>query len=278
MKGIVRVDFVAVPQRDLVLPPLTSKVVKELVLSGKLLPSLSGLVKSREKDKPVFVSNLGLNGRRLYSSGRAISVRAGDRLDFFVSFPHYDDFLSELWSGTFATSYGEFYVDITEVKVVDLDELSKVDPGGKAFLVEFVTPTLFSSKVLLPPRLKGKYKGIKPGYSLIPSVGLILAYAYKAYSSLLGKRAREEVTYRLGVLGNALSRVISYDLRPVTVVIGRDGRGNLREARGFVGWLEFDIADVNLKKRAAKYLLTSSFLGLGKSRGIGLGEVKVELK
>lgn len=280
MKRLVRVQFTAVPQRDSVLPPLSSKVVKELILSGKLLPSLSSLVRSRDKDKPLFISNLIVNGRRLFNrrDGDVVFVEAGTRLKFFVSFPYYDYFVSELRSGLFETRYGDFLVNVSKVQLLDLDELNKVEPNGKNFLIKFVSPTLLSSKTLLPPSLKEKYKGVKPGYSLIPSVGLVLAYAYKVYSAFLGRKASEEITYRLGVLGNALSKVLGYHLEPVTVVIGRDEKGNLREARGFIGWMEFDIADPSLKRTVIKYLLVSSFLGLGKSRGIGLGEVIVELK
>jgi CRISPR-associated endoribonuclease Cas6 len=69
-----------------------------------------------------------------------------------------------------------------------------------------------------------------------------------------------------------------YNLKPVTVVIGEDGKGNLRITRGFVGWMEFDIVYEKLKRAVTKYLLVTSVLGIGRSRGVGFGEVRVELK
>ena len=278
---IVRIDFTAVPQHDVILPPLSSKVVKNLILSSKLLPSLSKLVESRAKNKPIFISNLGRGGKRLFSTGNPIHVKAGEELNFFISFPYYDSFYSELSSGVFETGYGKFYIDVEQVFILDPNKLKDVEVDGKNFLVKFLTPALLSSKVLLPPVLREKYKGVNVGYSLIPSVGLLVAYAYRVYRALLGDTSNGEYdvkAYKLGVLGNALSRVLGYDLSPLTVIIGKDDKGRERVTRGFVGWMEFDIVYKKLKRAVAKYLLLSSFLGIGKSRGIGFGEVEVELK
>ncbi|ACP34820.1 conserved hypothetical protein [Sulfolobus islandicus L.S.2.15] len=39
--------------------------MKYLILRGKLFPSLTNLVKSRDKQKPLFISNLGYGDVRL---------------------------------------------------------------------------------------------------------------------------------------------------------------------------------------------------------------------
>lgn len=67
-------------------------------------------------------------------------------------------------------------------------------------------------------------------------------------------------------------------MKPLTVIIGEDSKGNLRTIRGFVGWIEFDIVYEKLKRAVTKYLLVASVLGIGRSRGIGFGEIRVELK
>ncbi|WP_225905792.1 CRISPR system precrRNA processing endoribonuclease RAMP protein Cas6 [Stygiolobus caldivivus] len=279
---VVRVDFFAVPENDVVLPPLSSKVVKNLILTGEVLPSLSALVQSGAKNKPLFISNMGVKGKRLLSTGgKPKAVKAGESLDFYVSFPYYDGFFTEVHAGFFDTPYGKFYVYPVATHIVDLTELGGVDVRGKNFLVGFKTPTLLSSKVLLPPALREKYKGVNAGYTLIPSVGLVLSYAYRTFRALTGDTSNVEYdvkAYKLGVLGNALSKVVGYDLRPETVVIGRDDKGRVRATRGFVGWVEFDISDKRLKRAVSKYLLVASLLGVGKSRGIGLGEVVLTLR
>lgn len=276
---IVKVEFSAVPESDVILPPLSSKVVKNLILSSKLLPSLSSLVQSGMKNKPLFISNLGKNGFRLFSTGKPISVKAGEILNFFISFPYYDGFFTELSSGSFETGYGKFFIELEQLEVIELSSIKGVSEGN--FYVKFVTPALLSSKVLLPPSLKEKYKNVNPGYSLIPSVGLIVSYAYRVYRALYGNTSNMELdlkSFRLGVLSNSLSRVIGYKLKPLTVVIGNDNKGRLRTSRGFVGWMEFDIPYKKLKKAISKYLTIASYLGIGKSRGIGLGEVVVKIK
>jgi CRISPR-associated endoribonuclease Cas6 len=278
---VVKVSFTVTPTTDVVLPPLTSKVVKNLILSGKLLSSLSQLVNSSAKNKPIFISNLGYNGKRLFSTGKPLTARAGQRLDFFISFPYYDNLHEELKEGCFDTHYGRFCIQLSEVYIADLNMIKAVSPKGKNFLVTFVAPTLLSSKVLLPSSLDRKFKGINPGFSLIPSVGLIVNYAFRTYHALLGNTSNQEYNvraYKLAILSNALSRIVGYDLKPVTVVIGEDDKGNLRTTRGFIGWMEFDIVYEKLKRAVTKYLLFTSVLGIGRSRGIGFGEVRVELK
>ncbi|BAK54842.1 putative CRISPR-associated protein Cas6 [Sulfurisphaera tokodaii str. 7] len=267
------------PESDVILPPLSSKVVKNLILSSKLLPSLSSLVQSGMKNKPLFISNLGKNGFRLFSTGKPVSVKAGEILNFFISFPYYDGFFTELSSGSFETGYGKFFIELEQLEVIELSSIKGVSEGN--FYVKFVTPALLSSKVLLPPSLKEKYKNVNPGYSLIPSVGLVVSYAYRVYRALYGNTSNMELdskSFRLGVLSNSLSRVIGYKLKPLTVVIGNDNKGRLRTSRGFVGWMEFDIPYKKLKKAISKYLIIASYLGIGKSRGIGLGEVVVKIK
>lgn len=62
--------------------------------------------------------------------------------------------------------------------------------------VKFLTPTLLSSKVLLPPSLASKYKQVNYGFSLLPSIGLIIAYAYRDYYAILGNTNGEEYASR----------------------------------------------------------------------------------
>ncbi|QIW22823.1 CRISPR system precrRNA processing endoribonuclease RAMP protein Cas6 [Sulfolobus sp. S-194] len=276
---IIKAEFSAVPETDVILPPLSSKVVKNLILSSKLLPSLSNLVQSGMKNKPIFISNLGKNGFRLFSTGKPISVKTGEILNFFISFPYYDGFFTELSSGSFKTEYGKFFIELEQLEVIELNSIKGVSEGN--FYIKFVTPALLSSKVLLPPSLKEKYKNVNPGYSLIPSVGLVVSYAYRIYRALYGNTSNIELeskAFKLGILSNSLSRVVGYKLKPLTVVIGNDDKGRLRTSRGFVGWMEFDIPYKKLKKAVWKYLTVASFLGIGKSRGIGLGEIALKMK
>lgn len=77
------------------------------------------------------------------------------------------------------------------------------------------------------------------------------------------------------VLANALSRVVGYNLKPVTAVIGEDSKGNQRKTRGSIGWIEFDVPNEKLKRAVLKYLVVASYLGIGRNRGIRFGEIEL---
>jgi len=277
MKRVMKLTFTAIPKNDSILPPLSSKVVKFAIESGSFIPSLKPLVDSRAPNKPIFISNLSLGNKRLIKLGdtdEPIKVKAGDKLTFHISAPFYEKVLLELEDKTIGTPYGEFRFVFENMEVVEKGRAVKEDEN---FVIEFLSPTLFSSKVLLPPSLGDKYKKVNPGYSSLPSVGLIVAYGYSIYYSLMGSSDSKYVwrRFKLSVLANAFSKVVGYKLTPLTVNLGKDSKDRVRLARGFMGWLEFDIVNEKLKKLVSMILFYSNYLGMGKSRGVGLGEVKV---
>ena len=281
MTQIYRVTVVVNPLQNVILPTPSSKVIKFLISSGQFFPSLKPLVFSRDKYKPVFISNLGINGKRIIDRGR--EIRVNTPLKASISFSGIDPSLlvSETGKeGKFSTPYGEFYLGIDNIEIVDVNELGQGIERNldKNVNVVFKSPTILSSKVLLPPTLKEKFKNVDVGFSPLPSVGLIVAHAYNIYCNVIGKKEIENRAFKLGVLGNALSRVVGYNLRPVTAVIGEDSKGKPRNSRGVVGWIKFDIPYEKLKRRVLKYLIVASYLGIGRSRGIGFGEIEVSFR
>ncbi|WP_338602812.1 CRISPR system precrRNA processing endoribonuclease RAMP protein Cas6 [Sulfolobus tengchongensis] len=279
---IFKVNYSLIPLHDVILPVPSSKVLKNLILSGKFLPSLAKLVESEIKSKPLFISALG-NGefRYLSDDDKIMNVKANSRLNGFVSFPYIDEVYNEISEGVYETPYGKFSLIVNSVEILDIQRMRIEDYMNYNIYVKFVTPVILSSKILLPPSLKDRYKNIKPGFSLLPSVGLIIAYAYRSYYSILGRTDEQEWAtraFKLSVLSNALAKIVGFNLSPKTVIIGRDEKNNLRKSRGVVGWIEFNIAERKIKKMAIKCFTISSYLGLGKSRGIGLGEIRVTLK
>ncbi|QXJ28873.1 CRISPR-associated endoribonuclease Cas6 [Saccharolobus shibatae B12] len=281
MPLIFKIGYNVIPLQDVILPTPSSKVLKYLIQSGKLLPSLKELITSRDKYKPIFISHLGFNQRRIFqTNGNLKTINKGSRLSSTIAFSTQANVLPEVTEGVFETVYGKFHIMIESVEIVEVEKLKEeVEKHmNDNIRVRFVSPTLLSSKVLLPPSLSERYKRVDAGYSTLPSVGLIVAYAYNVYCNLIGKKEVEVRAFKLGVLSNALSRIMGYDLHPVTVAIGEDSKGNLRKARGVMGWIEFDIPDQKLKRRALRYLLASAYLGIGRSRGIGFGEIRLEFR
>ncbi|QXJ32153.1 CRISPR-associated endoribonuclease Cas6 [Saccharolobus shibatae] len=281
MPLIFKIGYNVIPLQDVILPTPSSKVLKYLIQSGKLLPSLKDLITSRDKYKPIFISHLGFNQRRIFqTNGNLKTINKGSRLSSTIAFSTQANVLPEVTEGVFETVYGKFHIMIESVEIVEVEKLKEeVEKHmNDNIRVRFVSPTLLSSKVLLPPSLSERYKRVDAGYSTLPSVGLIVAYAYNVYCNLIGKKEVEVRAFKLGVLSNALSRIMGYDLHPVTVAIGEDSKGNLRKARGVMGWIEFDIPDEKLKRRTLRYLLASAYLGIGRSRGIGFGEIRLEFR
>jgi len=281
MTQVFRITLVLIPLHNVVLPTPSSKVVKYLISSGQLFPSLKPLVFSRDKYKPLFISNLGLNGKRIIERNREIN--ANIPLKASISFSGIDpsSLISEASKeGKFSTTYGEFYISVDNVEIVDINELKQEIEKNldKNINVVFRSPAILSSKLLLPPSAKERFEDIDVGFSPLPSVGLISAHAYNIYCNVIGKKEIENRAFKLGVLSNALSRVVGYNLRPVTAVIGEDSKGRPRYTRGVVGWIKFDIPYEKLKISMLKYLIVASYLGIGRSRGIGFGEIEVSFR
>jgi len=274
---IYRLTLNVNPLQNVILPTPSSKVIKYLVASGKFLPSLKDLVTSRDKYKPLFISNLGIDGKRIVSRKE---VQSNTLLKASISFSNLDpsSLISEADKvGNFKTPYGEFYLSVDNIEIINVEELKpEIEKNlDKNIRVVFKSPAILSSKLLLPPSLKEKFKNIDVGFSTLPSVGLIAAHAFNLYCNVIGKKEIESRAFKIGVLANALSRIIGYNLKPITFDIGEDSKGNLRKGRGVVGWIEFDIPYERLKRRVLKYLIVSSYLGIGRSRGIGFGEIEV---
>ena len=269
---IYRVNLTIIPLHNMILPTPSSKVIKYLILSGKFMPSLRHLVTSRDKYKPLLITNLGKDGKRITNGERGV-INAGTQLNAFIAFSNAKSSLfSEIRGGEFMTPYGEFYIRANNVESIDIDRIEQkiVEYLDKNIDITFITPAILSSKLLLPPSMKEKFKDINVGFSTLPSVGLIVAHAYNLYCNVIGKKEIENKAFKLAVLANALSRVIGYNLIPVTTGISKN-----RKPRGVIGWIKFDIPYEKLKRRVLKYLIVASYLGIGRSRGIGFGEIKI---
>jgi len=282
------------PTRDSILPPLSSRVVKYLINSGSLFQDLRGLSSSRDHYKPLFISCLyDERGRRLYSiyhRREVLSVRAGSRLTSRVSAYIPKDHLENIISfsdGIYSTPYGEFRVSLDRVEVIgDLRSLS-IDLS-KGFRIVFITPTLISPKIMIPPlrKIMDRYKSARVGYATFPIPGLIYSYALRLWNKvapedlmLTRPNDRDDIySYRIAVMGTALTEIIDHRINVKTVIIGRDDKERMRKSRGFVGYIILNTHHKSSRKAMEKALALAKHLGIGRGRGIGLGEVDITPK
>lgn len=272
---------------DAVLPPLSSKVIKFLIDSGLFLPSLRELSLSRSKYKPLFISNLWRNPKeRIYlrcgDNDSMLKVKSGEQLRCRVSFVtprspgHILEEISSSLSIKAKTPYGEVLIEVEYIESASLNSLSL--NLSKSFIVLFMTPSLLSPKLGLPPveSIRKVYSGVNVGY--VPFCpGLLYAYAMRLWGYLTSDPKTDLHSYKAFVIGNALTEVVNIRLIPETVIIGRDSRGNLRKARGFKGFIRARLKHSKLAKKLEGPMALISKLGVGRGRGIGLGEVRIAL-
>lgn len=298
---IIDISLTYVFEDNFISPPLSSKITKSLIEKGDILGTLAGMAISRDKFKPLFISNLySSNGKRILSVssggiyrpriihkdipyfGRVAIAAPIDLVDKIVD--------SENHQRIFSLSLGNIaingVVSIDAVNIISIDNL-RIDLSDKA-LIRFLTPTIIPSKIFLPPSLasKPKYKRYRSPHLLIPTVGAIIAYSIKLWNSVAPPEKRfihpndedSLYIYKYCILGTVMSKIVSYKLRPVTVAIGRDKNNRIRETRGFVGKIVFRIHHKKIREIAEKTLALTRYLGIGRSRGIGLGEIEISVK
>jgi len=266
---------------DVIPPPLTSKLLKYIIERyGK------GIIKEftlrYTAFKPVQISILFLNNKAFYSRGDPLpSLVKGTVLNAWVSVA--GDSISPFEldiSGTYNTPYGIFDVELAEVEAIDL---SKSGLGvGRYFKVDFVTPAVLTAKHMVPPPLRDKASKLPERHRLLPQPSFIFSYLLKLWNSIAepderipGPGAGDWEAYKLGRLADVTLVEVDYRLRPETVVVGRDSRGRLRRVRGFTGWVVYECLSRRLLPIYDKLLALATYLGVGRSRGIGLGMVRV---
>jgi len=284
--------------QDLISPPLSSKILKYLIDSGRFISFLKDLSLSRDKYKPLFISNLfTADNVRIYSRVSQESyeprvLRSGEEYFFRISFASdkeiMDTLLADPPSRSCEIDLGgnkiPVYVETLSIQYVELEGLS-LNLSNKIY-VKFLTPVVLSPKIMMPPSLadKPRYRRLSVANLLFPVPGAVIAYSMKLWNNIAppDKRFtypndRDDVyIFKTTVLGTVFTEVIDYRIRPETVVIGRDSEGRLRKTRGFRGYLVMKINHPRIRSVAEKTLALARYLGIGRSRGIGLGEVEID--
>jgi len=271
-----------IPLKDFIAPPVTSKLFKScLSLCSEGRKLVGGF-------SPSFLSMLFFDGRPLYSvpNRPPIVLRGGStylgRVSLVVEDLSFADVLNSQAEVKCSNAYGDYVVLIDEVEVLDFSAL-RLDLS-RVFKITFLTPTILTAKHMMPPPLRDKSKSLPEMNKLIPQPSHIFSYLLKLWNALAPPNHRIPnespniwTAYKLGRLADVTLVEINYNIRPETVIIGRNTNGKLREARGFKGWVIYkSIAPKKLHETYAKLLALGEKLGIGRSRGIGLGQIKTE--
>lgn len=282
-EAIAEAVYELIPKNDVIAPPLTSKILKQMLIKSS--EWFRQMVTTKSPFKPIFISNLYSSGRPLYSwpgIKRPIKLIKGQKYVGRVTVcadPNAIFTLSEI-NGAL-TSYGQsYYVEPTSINVVSFKALKAPIKSGAPFKLVFKTPTLISVKHMMPPPLLGK--GLPNLYKLVPTPSMIFAYLTRLWNAVAppahripNKSASNWSAYVVGRLADLVITEIDYWIRPATAIVGKDDSGVIREARGFIGWVLYKInrAPEKLTLTYAKLLALAGKLGIGRSRGVGLGDV-----
>lgn len=261
----------------MIAPPLTSKLLKYCVESR--MPR-----RVFNSHGNVTYAQLSNGVRPLYSVGDSLIIlRRGFRyLGRVVVVSEDHGFLNSL-DPEFRCSgiYGDYVISVDEVEVIEMRYLTT--DLGRSFKLVFLTPTILTVKLMTPPSLKEKISRFPELHKLIPQPSFIFSYLLKLWNSYASPEERipkpphnEWAPYKLGRLADITLTEIDYRVRPETVIIGKNEKGILRKARGFVGWVIYkSIAPQNLHNLYAKLLALATLTGIGRSRGLGLGQIQI---
>ncbi len=291
--GVVRAVYKVVPGSSGSAPPLTSKIMKSVLIESS--EWFRDVLSSRAPYKPVFVSNLMYAGkggvwRPLYARpGRPVALRGGAGYRAVVSSCASREAVEALMvlGGRFRAYGYELLIEPVEVSITRLSTLSTDVAPGALIRLEFLTPTAVSVKHMAPP-MTASARRAPNAYRLVPQPSVIFAYLLRLWNHVaepkdrLPNPAASDLTaYVFGRASDLLLIEIDYRIRPETAIIGKDGNGKVREVRGFTGWVTYQLSKKASKKYInilSKLLALAQTLGIGRSRGIGLGHTNIQTK
>jgi CRISPR-associated endoribonuclease Cas6 len=147
--------------------------------------------------------------------------------------------------------------ELSETKVLEDPEIE----DSKVYKIEFKTPTLIQ-----PPRPNFKRK--KNRYLLFPYSPYLLISLQRHWNKYHNKKITISQSRALYYF-----KEVDYNLRPITVIYEK-----VKE-RGFIGWALFTLEarkNSSLRENIRRLLAYANFIGIGKSRAIGFGEVIVK--
>ncbi len=279
---IVRITLGFTPLHDVVAPPYTSKITKFYVESKGLFRDIRN---ARGGFKGFFLSVLHHYGKPVFKvvgSRRLVVLRRGATYTANISAmcreEHIESVLG-LEAESLKTPYGAFLIEPLETSLTRLESLGR--DLDAAFKINLITPTILSTKIMMPPTFKARRR-VGNMYKLLPSASYIFAYLSKLWNTnvdprlALPKPGSDELwaPYKVGRVADLILAEVNFDLKPITIPYDKRN-GDFRKIRGVIGWIHYKVLHSKPMTVLSKLLALAEYMGLGKSRGIGMGEIRV---
>ena len=271
MSGIARVTIEFIPLDNILIPQLTSKVSKTLLL--RLLKNarrIIRLVSINEPYKPLALSMIYHKGRYLYGtkkSNRVIYLKKGNRYSFDVTFLS-SELIKEMikviikeMPETVQPLYdGKVLIHGISVEYKDFDKISI--NFENSFKMEFLTPTQFAVK----------HVSSITRFRLFPIPTLIYLSLVRCWNKYAPKHLSFNEEKLVGRVAVSVFEADWGNLKPVTIIHNKK-----TVIRGVTGWCIYQIYDEDVQKASQKLLAYAEYVGVGKSRTLGLGRVKITI-
>jgi len=284
-REIYCINISITPEEVIRVYPFTSRVLKSIAIQ-RLLRSHRDLILSRDRYKPLFISMLSNSlGRRMYSlyNSKPQILKPGEIYYGRVCLsPVGGASIDPDLEGYVDTPFGGILYWVESVEIHRMSSLGL--RGGGRLYVELLTPALISSKIIIYSN-GNRSSGKRIELFRIPTPGSILAYSLKLWNSIappeirLPKPCDEESARRyealFAVKAEACTGVEMAEIRSVVVETGKRGNGKPKTDTGFEGRMRFKIACEEVEEIAVKTMELAQMLGIGRSRGIGLGEIEL---
>jgi CRISPR/Cas system endoribonuclease Cas6 (RAMP superfamily) len=284
MTMLISLNLSVVPLKDVIPPPLTSKIIKYMIeVRGP--EWLKNLLNRKGPFKPITITQLFLGSIPLYSKSKnsaPIRLKANTVFHCWINAVKSDALGIEeipILTGKHITPYGDFLIDVNQVEVINISSLD-IQPR-KYVKLTFLTPIVITTKHMLPPTLKSKAKILPERHKLVPTPSYLISYLLKLWNNLVdpedripGPAAGDWEAYKLGRLADVLMPEIDYRIKGETAVIGKDNSGKLRLVRGFTGWVIYEFLHKKFAQQALKLIKLGTYMGVGRSRAIGLGQMR----
>ncbi|MGC8621779.1 MAG: CRISPR system precrRNA processing endoribonuclease RAMP protein Cas6 [Caldisphaera sp.] len=267
-----------------ILPPISSKVLKDIVFCDDCLSQFIEYYKNGAASFKVLSND---KGKKYYS------IKKDNNENFKPLYIKENEFLHGAITavvnknidiskivdckGEVKYSSSTFNYLIDSISIKDTSELSVGIKDGGFLKITFLTPTAIPTKIMLPPWASNINRRIPKFYRILPEPSFIVAYSAKLWVKIMDINEANNIHYYTGRLADVYMVEMDYNLRPETVIVGRDELNRLRLFRGFTGFAVYRVKRGIMSKILDKVLDLTQLMGLGKLKSLGMGEIKVEV-
>ena len=253
-----------------IIPPFSAKVSK--LILHRISKTYSDLSSSRQSLKPLAVSPIYQDGRPLLKfrgDSRFLGLRPGVIYSFNFSLiddgsTKLEDIVAlenDIINNVFGTS-----VVLRELKI-EVKRLCSLDLGKpRAIKLRFLSPVLL--------QLPSIWRFKRSRYVLFPIPSLMVGSLVEHWNSNCGPNLIIKRPSYTAFYANYVLMEADFEIRPVTLIYDEE-----RRVRGFMGWVLYDLRKSRRNKtfrRIMSLLDYARYVGLGKSRAAGFGQVSVD--